>query len=80
MGGMSMAVNVGWRDAAIRWTLAVVLFGVALVFHDALVLTLGSALVGMVLAGTAATRSCPFYTILGRRTDERRRRQARPAR
>ena len=77
-----MIVNVGWLDATIRWTLAVGLFGVALVFRDTPILTLGSALVAMVLAGTAATRSCPFYTILGRgtRRNDARRDRARPGR
>ncbi|MBI3982762.1 MAG: DUF2892 domain-containing protein [Gemmatimonadetes bacterium] len=59
-----MTTNVGWLDAAIRWALAVVLFAAAILLHESLVMTFGCALVAMVLAGTAATRHCPFYGIL----------------
>ncbi|HEX9579819.1 MAG TPA: DUF2892 domain-containing protein [Gemmatimonadales bacterium] len=64
-----MRNNVGRLDAAIRWTLAAVFFAVAIMFRDVTVVTFGSALVALVLAGTAATRSCPLYAVLGLRTD-----------
>ena len=81
--GTHMTNNVGRLDAAIRWALAATFFAIAIVFHEVTVVTLGSALAAVVLAGTAATRICPFYGVLGLHTNRERdqRREARgPAR
>ncbi|HXV86817.1 MAG TPA: DUF2892 domain-containing protein [Gemmatimonadales bacterium] len=74
-----MTTNVGRIDAAVRWLLAAVLFGIAIVFQDLVVLTVVAALLAMVLAGTAATRTCPLYAVLGLRTQPKHHRpEARP--
>ncbi|HWP39074.1 MAG TPA: DUF2892 domain-containing protein [Gemmatimonadales bacterium] len=56
-------------DATVRWTLAVVLFAAAIGLHESPVMTFGCALVAIVLAGTAATRHCPFYSMFHLRTN-----------
>jgi hypothetical protein len=60
-----MTTNVGRVDAAIRWVLAAALFAVAIIFYDVTAVTFPSALLALVLAATAVTRSCPFYAALG---------------
>jgi hypothetical protein len=77
-----MTTNVGWLDAAIRWVLAAALFAVAILVHGSLIVTFGCAFVAMVLAGTAATRTCPFYSMLhlhSGRVGIKRRARPRPA-
>ena len=60
-----MHANVGATDAKVRWALAVVFFVVAIAFNGSPVITLVAALAALVMAGTALTRSCPLYQLLG---------------
>lgn len=66
-----MTTNVGSTDAIVRWIFAAVFFAAAVVFNAIPVVTLMAAVLGLVMAGTALTRSCPLYTILGLNTRER---------
>jgi hypothetical protein len=59
-----MNANVGALDARIRWVLALLCFAVAIVFNASPVVALVSALVALVLAGTALTHSCPMWRLL----------------
>jgi hypothetical protein len=60
-----MDANVGPTDAKVRWALAIAFFVVAIVFNASPVFTLLAALAALVAAGTALTRSCPFYRLFG---------------
>jgi hypothetical protein len=60
-----MHTNVGATDARVRWALAAVFFAVAMAFNASPVITLTAALAALVMAGTALTRSCPLYRLLG---------------
>lgn len=60
-----MKANVGSLDATIRWTFAVVFFGMAIAFNSAPAIALVTALLALVMAGTALTKVCPLYTALG---------------
>lgn len=70
--GVCMKANVGSSDARIRLGLAVVFFALAVVFNPLPFVALGAALVALVMAGTALTRSCPLYSVLGIDTTLRR--------
>ena len=59
-----MTANVGALDARIRWVLALLCFAVAIVYNASPVIALLSALVALVLAGTALTHACPLWRIL----------------
>lgn len=67
-----MKQNVGIIDARIRLVLAALLFGAALAFNSLPLIALAAALVALVLAGTALTRACPMYAILGLDTTSQR--------
>ena len=58
-----MTANVGALDARIRWVLALLCFAVAIVYNASPVIALLSALVALVLAGTALTHSCPVWRL-----------------
>lgn len=60
-----MKANVGSLDATIRWTFAIVFFGMAIAFNSAPAIALVTALLALVMAGTALTKVCPLYTVLG---------------
>jgi hypothetical protein len=60
-----MYTNVGARDARVRWALAAVFFAVAIAFNASPAITLVAALAALLMAGTALTRSCPLYRLLG---------------
>jgi hypothetical protein len=60
-----MKANVGSVDATIRWTLAIIFFGLAIAFNSAPAIALVTALLALVMAGTALTKVCPLYTALG---------------
>jgi hypothetical protein len=60
--------NMGRIDAGLRWTLAAVLFGVSLILSDRPAIGLLAAVAAVVMVGTAVTRSCPLYHLLGIRT------------
>jgi Inner membrane protein YgaP-like, transmembrane domain len=60
-----MHANVGARDARVRWALAAVFFAVAIAFNASPAITLMAALAALLMAGTALTRSCPLYRLLG---------------
>ncbi len=60
-----MHTNVGAKDARVRWSLAAVFFAVAIAFNASPVITLVAALAALLMAGTALTRSCPVYRVLG---------------
>jgi hypothetical protein len=62
---MTMHTNVGATEARVRWVLAAVLFAVAIAFNATPVVTLVAALAALVMAGTALTRTCPLYRLLG---------------
>ncbi len=60
--------NVGSADAVVRWILAALFYIAALVWNHIPWLALLSALLALVMAGTALTRVCPVYRLLGIRT------------
>lgn len=57
--------NVGSADAVVRWILAALFYVAALVWNHIPWLALLSALLALVMAGTALTRVCPVYRLLG---------------
>ncbi|WP_424179292.1 YgaP family membrane protein [Yoonia sp. TsM2_T14_4] len=71
-GAFEMTVNVGDIDRMIRGTLGIVLLALPFIggvaVFDSLLATILSVVVGLVMLGVAATRSCPLYTVLGMRT------------
>ncbi len=60
-----MLVNVGPVDARIRGALAVIALVVAALLNHMPVLSLTLAVVALVLMGTALTKYCPIYRVLG---------------
>ncbi|WP_300055049.1 DUF2892 domain-containing protein [uncultured Roseobacter sp.] len=64
-----MTANLGTLDRAARLILGLVLFAAPLLNVPAIwsntVLSFGSMVVGLILAGTALVRFCPLYRILG---------------
>jgi len=60
-----MRTNVGRIDSWIRGTLAVVFLVLAAILSVHPVVSLVAALLALVFAATALTRSCPLYNILG---------------
>lgn len=60
-----MYTNVGRVDAGIRWIAALGLFAVAVILNDSPAVALGSALAAIAIAGTALTKFCPLYRLLG---------------
>ena len=60
-----MKPNVGSADATIRWTLAIIFFGLAIAFNSAPLIALVTALLALIMAATALTKVCPLYTALG---------------
>ncbi len=60
-----MQVNVGRADAWVRGTIAAILLVLAVLFSGQLILSLGAAMVALILGGTALTHNCPFYTLFG---------------
>ena len=60
-----MDANVGKTDAVVRWMLAAVLFGISIVFNDYVLLSFFAAGAALVLAATALTRRCMFYSLIG---------------
>lgn len=60
-----MKSNVGNIDAVIRGFVAIAGFALAVIFNASPLASLVFAFIGLVMAGTALTRSCPLYTLLG---------------
>lgn len=60
-----MHTNVGAKEAKVRWALAAVFFAVAIASNAFPAITLVAALAALLMAGTALTRSCPLYRLLG---------------
>jgi DUF2892 family protein len=60
--------NVGNMDAALRGLLGLVVLGLAASLNDRPFLAIGAALIALVLFGTALTRVCPLYAVLGLNT------------
>lgn len=60
-----MRVNVGRADAWVRGTLAAILLVVAALFSGQLIISLGAAVVALLLGGTALTHNCPLYALFG---------------
>lgn len=60
-----MNPNVGPLDATMRWIGAALSFALAVAFHASPVIALSWALIALVMAGTALTRFCPLYRLLG---------------
>lgn len=67
-----MKSNVGNTDAVIRGIIAIAGFALAVIFNSSPIPSLVFAFIGLVMAGTALTRSCPLYTLLGFDTGHRR--------
>ena len=63
-----MTTNVGNADRIARLALGIVLFILPFAAGLGTLLTVLSILVGLVMVGTAATRSCPIYSVLGLKT------------
>jgi hypothetical protein len=57
--------NVGSADAVVRWILAALFFIAALVWNHIPAVALLSAVLALAMAGTALTRVCPVYRLLG---------------
>lgn len=66
-----MNANVGVLDARVRWVLAVACFAVAIAWNAIPVVALLSALLALLLAGTALTHTCPLYRLLNINTAHR---------
>ncbi len=69
-----MNQNIGSADRVIRLVLGLVLIVLPLATGfaaDALWLRWGALVIGVVLVGTAAIRSCPLYAMLGFNTCRR---------
>lgn len=64
-----MSANVGNIDRALRFALGIVLIVLPLLNMPAIwsssLMSYGSMLVGLILAGTALFRFCPLYRLLG---------------
>ena len=63
-----MTTNVGSIDRIARAVLGLVLLGLPFAAGFGAVLTTVSVIVGLVMLGTAATGTCPAYSLLGIRT------------
>lgn len=63
--------NVGNIDAAVRALLGLVLLAAAAIFNQRPFLALGAAFLAIVFLGTAVTRVCPLYVLVGMTTRER---------
>jgi hypothetical protein len=63
--------NVGRSDATFRSFLALLAVGAAIVFSANVVASLTFAVVAVLMIGTAMTRKCPAYTLLGFTTTEK---------
>lgn len=59
------AKNVGTIDAGVRIALAGVLFFLAAIYNSRPLPALACALGALILLGTALSRSCPLYRLLG---------------
>lgn len=60
--------NVGTVDAAVRGLLGIVLLAAAAIFNQRPFLALGAAFLALVFLGTAITRVCPLYVLVGMST------------
>jgi hypothetical protein len=60
-----MKPNVGRVDAVLRWIVAMAAFTCSVAFNDRPVPSLGFALLGLIMAATALTRTCPLYDAVG---------------
>lgn len=60
-----MVVNVGHADAWIRGAVAVVAIVLAAFVNHLPIVSLGLAVAALLLMGTALTRFCPLYGVLG---------------
>jgi len=63
--------NVGNIDAAVRALFGIVLLAAAAIFNERPFLALGAAFLALVFLGTAVTRVCPLYVLVGMSTRER---------
>jgi hypothetical protein len=63
--------NVGNVDAAVRALFGIVLLAAAAIFNQRPFLALGAAFLALVFLGTAVTRVCPLYVLVGMSTRER---------
>ncbi len=57
--------NVGWRDAGIRGFMGLALLMISTTFQDRPLVALGIGFLALILLGTALSRSCPLYRLLG---------------
>jgi len=62
--------NVGNVDAAVRALFGTVLLAAAAIFNQRPFLALGAAFLAFVFLGTAVTRVCPLYVLVGMSTRE----------
>ncbi|HEY6853560.1 MAG TPA: DUF2892 domain-containing protein [Gemmatimonadales bacterium] len=63
--------NVGPVDAAVRALLGIVLLAAAAIFNQRPFLALGAAFLALIFLGTAVTRVCPLYVLVGMTTRDR---------
>jgi len=56
--------NVGWRDAAIRWFVGLVLLLTSAALQDRPLVALGVGFMALIFIGTGLFRTCPLYTLL----------------
>ncbi|MBQ1204166.1 MAG: DUF2892 domain-containing protein [Loktanella sp.] len=67
-----MTVNVGTIDRIIRGIVGIVLIALPFIsgmaLFNSMLATIIAVVVGLVMLGVAATRSCPLYSVLGVRT------------
>lgn len=67
--------NVGGADAAVRALLGILLLAAAAIFNQRPFLALGAGFLAIVFLGTALTRICPLYLLVGTSTQKRQARQ-----
>lgn len=68
-----MLDNVGTPDSVIRLVAGILLFFIAALLNATPVPSLLAALGGVTLTGTALTRKCPLYALVGISTCRRKR-------
>jgi DUF2892 family protein len=65
---MNSSRNVGTVDAVVRALLGIVLLAAAAIFNQRPFLAIGAAFLALVFLGTAVTRVCPLYVLVGMST------------
>ena len=63
-----MSINLGTLDRGLRAALGIALLLAAIFAGLSQGLTIGAAVIGLVLLGTASIKFCPLYAVVGLKT------------